>query len=59
MSPHYLFPFTYPSTAMKKCRLITPTPTEAQVLGQLVFTFGKYTGKNFKWLVENDVGYCK
>ncbi|XP_061576185.1 uncharacterized protein LOC133442243 [Cololabis saira] len=22
-------------------------------------TFGKYTSKSFKWLVENDVGYCK
>ncbi|KAL2084546.1 hypothetical protein ACEWY4_020064 [Coilia grayii] len=42
-----------------KCQLITPTPTEAQVLGQLVFTFGKYTGQTFKWLVQKDVGYCK
>ncbi|XP_077083731.1 uncharacterized protein LOC143736855 isoform X4 [Siphateles boraxobius] len=43
----------------KRCRLITSTPKEVQCLGQLIITFGKYNGKSFKWLVENDFGYIK
>ncbi|TWW55946.1 hypothetical protein D4764_09G0009960 [Takifugu flavidus] len=30
-----------------------------QWMGQLILTFGKYRGKSFQWLVENDVGYIK
>lgn len=39
--------------------MVTPDPTEVQCLGQLVLTFGKYSGKSFRWLAENDVGYIK
>ncbi|KAG1928983.1 hypothetical protein F2P79_023205 [Pimephales promelas] len=45
--------------AKERCRLVTSTPTEVQCLGQLIITFGKYNGKSFKWLVENDDGYIK
>ncbi|XP_059210103.1 uncharacterized protein LOC131988962 [Centropristis striata] len=50
-----------PKTAFDeaKSRCGVPRPTEAQYLGQLVLTFGRYTGRTFKWLVENDVGYVK
>ena len=36
-----------------------PYPTEAQRLGQLIMTFGKYIHCTFLWLLENDVGYVK
>ena len=47
------------SSAKKRCLLITDNPTEKQYLGLLIVTFGKYDGKSFKWLIENDVGYVK
>ncbi|XP_076838320.1 uncharacterized protein LOC143483368 [Brachyhypopomus gauderio] len=28
-----------------------------EVLGQYILQFGKYKGKSFRWLLENDVGY--
>ncbi|CAL8321720.1 unnamed protein product [Arctogadus glacialis] len=28
-----------------------------EVLGEYVLQFGKYKGKLFRWLAENDVGY--
>ncbi|KAG5834113.1 hypothetical protein ANANG_G00257840, partial [Anguilla anguilla] len=28
-----------------------------EVLGEYVLQFGKYKGKSFRWLLENDVGY--
>jgi len=28
-----------------------------EVLGECILQFGKYKGKSFKWLLENDVGY--
>ncbi|XP_049337523.1 uncharacterized protein LOC125802983 [Astyanax mexicanus] len=28
-----------------------------EVLGQYILQFGKYKGKSFQWLLENDVGY--
>ncbi|XP_035660467.1 uncharacterized protein LOC118405149 [Branchiostoma floridae] len=45
--------------AKRRCRQYSAQPTEVQYLGQLVLTFGKYTNKTFKWLLENDVGYVK
>lgn len=29
----------------------------AEVLGEYILQFGKYKGKSFRWLLENDVGY--
>lgn len=29
-----------------------------EVLGEYVLQFGKYKGKSFRWLLENDVGYA-
>ncbi|TWW67132.1 hypothetical protein D4764_02G0001730 [Takifugu flavidus] len=45
--------------AKRRCRLVTQNPSEVQWMGQLILTFGKYRGKIFQWLVENDVGYIK
>ncbi len=28
-----------------------------EVLGDYILQFGKYKGKSFRWLLENDVGY--
>lgn len=28
-----------------------------EVLGDYILQFGKYQGKSFRWLLENDVGY--
>ena len=28
-----------------------------EVIGEYLLQFGKYKGKSFKWLLENDVGY--
>ena len=28
-----------------------------EVMGEYLLQFGKYQGKSFKWLLENDVGY--
>ncbi|TWW53123.1 hypothetical protein D4764_0180910 [Takifugu flavidus] len=41
--------------AKRRCRLVTQNPSEVQ----WILTFGKYRGKIFQWLVENDVGYIK
>ncbi|XP_028973536.1 uncharacterized protein LOC106023952 [Esox lucius] len=30
---------------------------KAEVLGEYILQFGKYRGKSFRWLLENDVGY--
>ncbi|TWW67135.1 hypothetical protein D4764_02G0001760 [Takifugu flavidus] len=45
--------------AKRRCRLVTQNPSEVQWMGQLILTFGKYRGKIFQWLVENDVDYIK
>ncbi|XP_029980231.1 uncharacterized protein LOC115412079 [Sphaeramia orbicularis] len=46
--------------AEKRCHLVGATaPTKVQILGQLILSFGKYCGRTFKWLIENDVGYVK
>ncbi|KAL0963393.1 hypothetical protein UPYG_G00305780 [Umbra pygmaea] len=43
--------------AKRRCGL--ERPTEVQYLGPLVLTFGRYTGRTFRRLVENDVGYIE
>lgn len=30
---------------------------EQEVLGEYVLQFGKYKGRSFRWLLENDIGY--
>ncbi|KAK0138576.1 hypothetical protein N1851_024888 [Merluccius polli] len=50
-------PKTVYEEAKRRCLLVTPDPTEVQCLGQLVLTFGKYNGKNFRWLAENDITF--
>ncbi|XP_060721098.1 uncharacterized protein LOC132842439 [Tachysurus vachellii] len=30
---------------------------ETEVLGEYILQFGKYKGKSFRWLLENDMGY--
>ncbi|XP_057691911.1 uncharacterized protein LOC130921785 isoform X1 [Corythoichthys intestinalis] len=43
----------------KNCLAVTAAPTGQQIPGQLTVTFGKYKGKTFMWLTEEDVGYVK
>ncbi|KAL0963544.1 hypothetical protein UPYG_G00307770 [Umbra pygmaea] len=43
--------------AKRRCGL--ERPTEVQYLGQLVLTFGRYTGRTFRWPVENGAGYVR
>ncbi|KAK2812276.1 hypothetical protein Q5P01_000052 [Channa striata] len=31
---------------------------KTEVLGEYILQFGKYKGKSFRWLLENDVGYA-
>ncbi|XP_078619206.1 uncharacterized protein LOC144886446 isoform X3 [Branchiostoma floridae x Branchiostoma japonicum] len=45
--------------AKRRCRQYSAQPSEVQYLGQLVLTFGQYSNKTFKWLLENDVSYVK
>ena len=49
------------ATAVKEAKtrasIIVPKPSEADYMGQLVMTFGKYMHQTFRWLLENDVGY--
>ncbi|XP_078811392.1 uncharacterized protein LOC144995532 [Oryzias latipes] len=33
------------------------TSDRQEVLGEYVLQFGKYKGKSFRWLLENDIGY--
>ena len=46
-------------SAKKRCAPYTSSPSTPQYMGQLILTFGKYNGRSFKWLLENDVGYVK
>ena len=34
-------------------------PSRSDCLGELIIPFGKYCNQNFRWLLENDVGYVK
>ncbi|KAK2814456.1 hypothetical protein Q5P01_000435 [Channa striata] len=40
------------------CRRGGDASDKTEVLGEYILQFGKYKGKSFRWLLENDVGYA-